>query len=179
MTSAQPPSLTLPAVVAEVEAHVASAGWDAPPRLFALVPTADLVRREPELAAQLGLAPDGDHDGALTPVEQEALPPGRSLEESLARVAWPDEVVGAALVVERLVVPPSVEAQMPRDEQEALAWLADHPQRQEVRLAVGVLRDGHQAGVLRLRSHDSDQERLRADDLAPGLAAALAATFED
>ena len=37
----------------DTERHVAASGWDQNPRLFALVPTADLVAREPHLRAQL------------------------------------------------------------------------------------------------------------------------------
>ena len=35
---------------------------------------------------------------------------------------------------------------MPQDEAEALQWLAEHPERQEVRLVVAVLRDGSRVG---------------------------------
>ena len=41
----------------EVEAHVAAEGWDQSPRLFALVPTADLIAHEPALADQLSSEP--------------------------------------------------------------------------------------------------------------------------
>src|SRR5215203_4419801 len=34
-------------VTLDIEQHAAASGWDQPPRLFALVETADLVRREP------------------------------------------------------------------------------------------------------------------------------------
>ena len=40
--------LTLAAL--DTERHVAASGWDQPVRLFALVPTADLLEREPHLA---------------------------------------------------------------------------------------------------------------------------------
>lgn len=161
-------------VVREIEAHVARGGWDQPARLFALVATADLVAREPALAAALGL----DGDGAtLTPVEQEELPEHGTLEELLAGIGWPEQVRGAALVTERVMLPPEVEAELPDDEQAALRVLAEHPDRREVRLAVGVLRDGEQQAVLRLRTHDDDADVLHGPDLVPGLAAALAATF--
>jgi hypothetical protein len=161
----------------DVERHAAGAGWDQPPRLFALVETADLTRREPQLAARLGL---GDAEpGALTPVDQGELPDHSSLEELLGGISWPPEVLGCALTVERLMVPPSVEEGMPQDEGEALRWLAEHPQRQEVRLVVAVLRDGSRSAALRLRSHDEDASVLTGDDLVPGLAAALAATLAD
>ncbi|RKS72536.1 hypothetical protein CLV35_2781 [Motilibacter peucedani] len=157
----------------EVEQHVAADGWDAPPRLFALVPTAELLAAEPALAVQLGPA----DPEALTPVEQEDLPEHDTLDELLAGIGWPEGVLGAALVVERLVLPPEAEAGMPGDEQEALDWLSSHPQRQEVRVAVAVLRDGPRACVLRMRAHE--EEVLRGPDLVPALAEALAATLAD
>ena len=40
---------------AEIEAHVAQAGWDQRPTLFALVRAAQFARDEPDTAAQLGL----------------------------------------------------------------------------------------------------------------------------
>ena len=56
MTGALPEDSALIAVLLEIERHVAAAGFDQPPRLFALVSSADLASREPALAAQLGLA---------------------------------------------------------------------------------------------------------------------------
>ena len=44
----------LDAVTAEIETHLASAGWDQPPALFALVPTTT-VAADPEGARLLGL----------------------------------------------------------------------------------------------------------------------------
>ena len=44
----------LSAVVREVEDFVSTAGWDQPPQLFALVPTAELVQAQPELAITTG-----------------------------------------------------------------------------------------------------------------------------
>ena len=177
-------------VVVEIERHAQQEGWDSPPRLYALVETADLLRREPHLAASLGLGqaglgqgdPDeGDLTGSdlpgLTPIEQEELPEYASLEELLGGIAWPPEVLGAGLVVERLMLPEDVEAGMPAEESEALAWLAGHPQRQDVRIAAGVLRDGARECVLRLRSRDDSV--LTGPDLVPGLTAALAATLAD
>ncbi|NHC45639.1 PPA1309 family protein [Motilibacter aurantiacus] len=169
------PPTPLAEVVAEVERHAAAAGWDRPPRLYALVPTAALLAREPALAAALG----DPAPGALTPVEQEELPKHATLEELLAGIAWPADVAGTALVVERLVLPPEAEQGMPADEQEALEWLAAHPQRQEVRVAVGVLRGGERSCALRMRAHDDDLAVLRGPDLLPGLADALAATLAE
>lgn len=179
-------------VVVEIERYVGQQGWDQPPRLFALAETADLLREEPRLAAQLGLGTpwtgagtgagpgeDGEAPPLLTPIEQEELPEFASLEELLQGMAWPPQVLGTALVVERLMLPPEAEVDMPQEEAAALAWLAAHPQRQEVRIAVGVLRDGSRECALRLRSADTDDAVLTGPDLVPGLAAALAATLAD
>ena len=43
--------------VLEIERHAAEAGWDQPARLFALVETAHLLEREPQLAASIGESP--------------------------------------------------------------------------------------------------------------------------
>ncbi len=161
----------------DLERHTAAEGWDQPPHLFALVETADLVRREPQLATEVGLA-DGD-PGDLTPVDQGDLPPHASLDDLLSGILWPAEVLGTAIAVERLMVPPEVEKDMPPDEGEALTWLAEHPERQEVRLVVAVLRDGSRSSAVRMRAHDHEQSVLTGRDLVPGLADALAETLAD
>lgn len=171
------PPARLQALALELDRHAAETGWDAPPRLYALVETEDLLRREPALAATLGLA--ASEPGHLTPVDQGDLPDHASLDELLAGILWPPEVLGAALTVERVMVPPSVERDMPQDEASAVTWLAQHPERQEVRLVVTVLRDGSRACAIRLRAHDDEQSVLTGRDLVPGLADALAETFAD
>jgi hypothetical protein len=159
----------------EIERHVAGSGWDQRPQLFALARTADLVVREPEFAAQLGLDPERLPAEALTPVEQDPLPDG-PLDESLAQVGWPREVAGCALVQEVVMLPPEVEEAMPRHA-DVLDWAVDHPQRREARLAVAVLRDGTRACTVRMRG-DAEDELLVGPDLAPALADALAATLD-
>lgn len=170
-------STLLTRLVVDVERHVAARGWDQPPQLYALVETAELLRREPQLAQQLGLLTSAA--GELTPVEQGELPAHASLEELLGGVAWPPEVLGAALAVERLMVPPLVEDELPQDEQAALRWLAEHPERQDVRLVVAVLRDGTRAAAVRVRGHDDEMSVLTGPDLVPGLADALGETLRD
>lgn len=167
-------------VVREIEAHVAAGGWDQPARLFALVRTASLVADEPQLAEALGITsgPDDDPE-TLTPVEQDELPPHESLEDLLAGIGWPDSVVGTAIAVERVVLPAEVEQELPEDEGAALQVLAEHPDRQEMRLAVAVLRDGSRYCALRLRAHDDAADVVEGEDLVPSLADALAATLED
>jgi len=173
-TEARPGEPRLTPVLREVEAHVADSGWDQPARLFALVPTEELLAREPRLVGVVA----GDDAAGLTPVEQEELPEFATLEELLAGLAWPPGVVGAALVVERLVVPPDVEDDLPDDEAAALDLLAGHPGREDVRLAVAVHRDGSRASAIRLRSRDDAAAVLTGTDLVPRLADALAATLE-
>ncbi|MEO8555253.1 MAG: PPA1309 family protein [Actinomycetota bacterium] len=159
----------------ETERHVAAAGWDQPPRLFALVRTAGLLEREPQLRAQLG----GDDEDAFAAIEQEGLPDSSSLESMLAQLAWPDDVDGVALAVERLVVPPEAEHDLPDDPGQAAAALAAHPDRKDVRLLVAVLRDGDSTCLLRQRDHDTDDKVASGSDIAPGLVQALSATLRD
>ncbi|MFJ8694880.1 PPA1309 family protein [Streptomyces roseolilacinus] len=165
--------------VLEIDEYASGLGWDQPARLFALVDTARLRADEPELAAQLGL--DADEAAApLTPIEQDELPTGAPLDEFLATVAWPDAVTGCALTVERLMLPPSAEGSVPDglDEAGLARWVAAHPERQEVRMTVAVLRNGARESAIRLREKDSPTEVLTGSDLVPGLAEALSATFE-
>jgi hypothetical protein len=162
----------------ETERHVAASGWDQPPRLFALVRTAGLLEQEPTLSAQLGGGANHEQDG-LTAIEQEGLPETASLESLLAQLAWPPEVDGVALAVERLVVPPEAENDLPQDPDEAAEALAAHPDRKDVRLLVAVLRDGESACLLRQRDHDTDDKVASGPDIAPGLVQALKATLQD
>ncbi|MEV4945244.1 PPA1309 family protein [Streptomyces sp. NPDC053755] len=164
--------------VLEIDEYASGLGWDRPARLFALVDTARLRAQEPGLASQLGLK-DGEA-AAYTPIEQEELPRGKPLDEFLGTIAWPDAVAGCALTVERLMLPPSAEASVPDglDEAGLAKWVARHPDRQEVRMTVAVLRDGAREAAIRLREKDSPNEVLTGADLVPGLADALAATFE-
>ena len=166
--------------VLEIDEYASGLGWDQPARLFALVDTARLRAEEPSLAAQLGLEDEPPAAG-LTPVEQEELPADRPLDEFLGTIAWPDAVAGCALTVERLMLPPSVEAEVPQglSGKKLAEWVAEHPDRQEVRMTVAVLRDGARESALRLREKDSPTEVLTGPDLVPGLADALSATFAD
>ncbi|RFU86310.1 hypothetical protein DY218_12810 [Streptomyces triticagri] len=164
--------------VLEIDEYVAGLGWDRPARLFALVDTAALRGQEPSLADRLGLTGE-EAEGNLTPIEQEELPAGSPLDEFLGTIAWPDAVAGCALTVERLMLPPSAESSVPEglDESGLNRWVAEHPDRQEVRMTVAVLRDGTRESALRLREKDSSTEVLTGSELVPGLAEALAATF--
>jgi hypothetical protein len=159
----------------EIEKHVATEGWDQPARLFALARTAELVALEPALAEALGA--EGHDPESLTPIEQDPVDADRPLDDLLATTMWPDEVVGAALVLERIVLPPSAEDALPDDTDDLDAVVAAHPDREDVRMAVVVLRDGGRMCAVRLRAHDVDSEVLVGPDVVPRLADALAATL--
>ena len=159
----------------EIERFVGQSGWDQRPQLFALAHTVDLLATEPALAASLGLVPDDLPAGALTPVEQDPLPDG-PLDESLAAIGWPPEVAGCALIQEVVMLPPDVEAQLPRHV-DVLEWAAERPERREARLGVAVLRDGTRSCTIRLRGAPDEDELLVGNDLAPNLAEALLATL--
>ena len=169
-------AMRLVELVREIERYVATDGWDQNPRMFALARTTELVRLEPELAEALGAAADDPE--SLTPIEQEALDHDRPLDEVLATTMWPAEVAGAALVLERLVLPPSAEDVLDDSDPVALEdAAATHPDREDVRMAVVVTRDGQRVCAVRLRSHDVDDEVLVGENVVPRLADALAATL--
>lgn len=177
---AQGPELdvVLQAAVREIETHAAEAGWDQPSRLYALVPTSDLLAREPALAAAMGLE-EATASGSLTPVEQDDVPVDQALESVLERIMWPAEVFGCAAVVERLVLPPDADQQMPDDPRSAEQYAAGHPDRQEVRIVAGATRDGSTYCALRLRSHDDPLSVLESPDLVPALLELLRSTLEN
>jgi hypothetical protein len=163
-------------VVLDLERHAASEGWDSPPRLYALVETGLLRTSEPDLAERLGIPPDTETIAAL---EQPSLPDEATIEDSLGMIAWPSEVTGCALVIERVVLPPDAEEDIPSgDPEEEAAFVLNHPGREDVRVVVGVLRDGSRHSVLRLRSHDDEADLMSGADLVPHLADALAASFD-
>ena len=168
----------LAAAVLEIESHIAAGGWDQPARLYALVDTAQLVQREPALAAAMGLD-SSSAQGSLTPVEQDQLSPDRPLETVLESIVWPANVAGCAAVVERLVLPPDADADIPDDPSRAEEFAREHPDRQEVRIVAGVTRTGSTYCALRLRAHDDAQSVVGGGDLVPGLLALLGATLEE
>jgi hypothetical protein len=177
-------SVALMQSVVEIEQHVAADGWNQHPRMFALVPTADLLVTQPRMAAALGITDDSAASGGiptLTSIEQDGLALDQPLDEMLAKMVWPAAVEGCALVIESQMLPPSAEEQIPGDLEGAALerWVAKHPERQDVRMAVAVLRDGTRQAAIRLRSKDSDMEVLSGPDLVPNLATALLGTFEE
>jgi hypothetical protein len=169
-------SSPLAKAVAEIESHVSDDGWDQPARLYALAPTHDVIARQPALAGQLGVDTDSPlAGGSLTPIEQEL--DERPLDELLPTISWPEAVDGCALVVERIVLPPGAEDDMPDDGEVAASWAQRHPERSDVRIVVGVLRDGSHTAVLRVKGHDEPADLIHDADISTDLIDALAATF--
>lgn len=187
------PSSALYRCIRDVAEFADTEGWDQPPQLFALVPTADLVAAEPTLEDQL------DDGAPLTPIAQEPLPDdltgdSMALDEFLATTSWPPAVEGVVLVQQIVVLPPTAEHTL----DEAIApLLADrdaadragrdaaqtHPERRDARLYAGVLRDGISLCLLQLRPEEDEAfpelDLRTAPNLAPNLVDALRHTLEN
>lgn len=165
-------SEALIAALVEIEQHVGRLGWDQPARLFALVPTAELIAAEPTLRAGLG----DPLPGALSSIEQDGFHPGADLAEALAAIGWPPAVAGCALVLERAFLPPEIEEELPGDPDQAALFVAQHPRHLDLRVVVGVLREGGRHGVARVRGEEGSL--LGGENLVPALADALSHTLE-
>ena len=166
--------IALANVVVDIEKGAARVGWDHAPSIYALVPTAMLLA-DPNLPADIAEQLRSGWDGSdehLSAIIQEDLADD-DIEQVLAHLAWPETVPGAALTVERIVVPPEVEDEAPEDPEEA-----NHPLRTDVRLAVGVMRTGESWCALRTRAFDSDDKVGQGSALVPALVDALRASLE-
>jgi hypothetical protein len=180
----------LVAALVELDRYVGRDGWDGPPRLFALVLSDVLAAAEPQLSAEIcaGAGVQGGRPpccgprttatgapGALTAIEQDEFTSSGDLSRDLAHLAWPETVYGCALATVRMFLPAGTDVELPVDPEAAAATVAQHPQRQEIRVVVGADRAGNRHGVARLAAQP--EELLGAPDLVPGLAAALAHTL--
>ena len=176
--ASQPVTDPLSIAALDTERHVGSAGWDQPPRLFALVPTAELLTREPQLAA--GLTVSDQIEGALTAIEQEDLPETDSIESLLGQIAWPDTV---ARLRHRRRAPrrPTGGRARPPLATTTRRWPSSPgtPTVATSGCSRPSTRDGSSICLLRQREHDSDDRVATGSDIAPGLVAALRATFTD
>ncbi|WP_433461704.1 PPA1309 family protein [Spirillospora sp. CA-128828] len=160
----------LTSAVLTVERHLAEEGWGSLPRLFALADRDMLVATEPQLA-EAEIAPPG----TLVPVAQSLddlaeSPDELDIDEALARIRWPDDVVGCVLARRILVLPGAARASVEQD----VTAAARHPESRIARLTVGVLRDGTYSSCLRLRMTG---ELLEDTEAADQLVAALLSTF--
>lgn len=171
-----PAELALAQAVREIEQHVAGDGWDQPGRIYALVDTDAFIAAQPGVASLMGIT-SGEGPG-LTPIEQDDLPAGTAVESVLETLEWPEAVLGAAVVVERLVLPPAADSEIPEDPAAAQEFALNHPDRQEVRMVAGATREGLTHCQLRLRSHDDDLSVIDGTALVPGLLQLLLATLD-
>ena len=146
--------------VRELDQHVADAGWDQQARLFAIVPTADLVLDHPELIS-------GENTGQFMFVEQDAPLDNENLIASLEQISWPAEILGAAIAIERLI---SMQPDEEIDPDEIT-------KTQELRIIALVMRDGTNVNAIRQRTHDDVNDVAVSSDLVPALNAALLQTF--
>jgi hypothetical protein len=150
---------------------VARTGWGQPPRLFSLARKASFTDADPQLEAKLEDAgPD-----ALIPRLQPDLP-AKDPFEAIARIHWPDEVVGCVLVTEFVALPPEAEKDAPEDPAAVEQWARQNSRGKTARLAVGVTRSGGYICGLRLEGADDVQI---GRDLADDLVAALLGTFSE
>ena len=172
------PVLTpLQAVVGEVEGHVAEAGWDQPPQLFALVPTEALLAAEPQLARTMGLVA-GD-PSSLTPVAQEPLGDG-PLDERLATLVFGDEVLGVVLAHEVVVLPPCRRGGAGRGRATRRPWPRSTPSGARCGWSSASCATAARPACCGCAARRREQdERVTGQDLAPGLVAALQATLEE
>lgn len=160
----------LEACLFEIERYSAKFGWDQPARLFALVPTAELLASNPELKGQISES----SPGALSSIEQEDFHSGTDLFSDLINLSWPESVFGCALVTERAFLPTEYENEIPADPAAAADFVAKHPKRQDLRIVAGVLRNDVSACLARLK--DQPEELLHGD-LVPALTSVLAHTL--
>lgn len=157
----------LAAALVEIERHVGNFGWDQPARLFALVPTAHLLATEPSLKGQLRQS----MPGAFSSIEQEDFRSSTDLLTDLTHLSWPQTVHGVALATERSFLTTEFEADIPDDPAAAADYVANHPNRQDIRVVAGVLRGGQSRTVARLKTNP--QDLLMGEDLVPALTKAL------
>lgn len=164
------------AALIEIERFVSGPGWDQPARLFALVSTRDLLAAEPSLAGQIvPTAPD-----ALSSIEQDDFnPAGEDLMNVLAHLSWPATVDGCALATERSFLPAQFEADLPADPIKAAQVVANHPQRQDLRVVAGAVRtaSGNPLTHCVARLASQPDEILVGADMVPALTRALALTL--
>ena len=97
----------------------------------------------------------------------------------MTAITWPQTVHGCAALVERVVLPPDVEAQLPGEPGQAAAYASEHPDRQEVRIVAAATRTGASYCAVRLRAHDEDESVVTGKDLVPGLLTLVQATLDD
>ena len=150
----------------EAVEFVHAEGWDAPPTLFALVPSALLI----------DALPAEDDAAPLALVVQDGVPAhleggSDELGDFISQLAWPEEVAGVILAQEILFASPDAPTET-----------------QPARLFSGVLRGGVDQTLLQLRPSEAESDKPFAEDnvelrggtgVAPGVIAALRYTLDE
>ncbi|MEO9329926.1 PPA1309 family protein [Gordonia aurantiaca] len=151
--------------LSEILDHVDEAGWGQSASVFALVPTAVLAEQAPHLV--------GAEPTVFTPVEQDCP----NLDDFLVSAFWPEPVAGAAVAIEIVIAEPGPDDDgTPRYVQPGSG--TSSAGGQQARLVVGVLRNGRDLAIMRLREQQGDEpETLTHPKLATELREALAGTF--
>lgn len=151
------------------------------PTVFALIATAELARRHPEVV-------DADDDSALSllaepsPPMQPDRPALAALEEFLATASWPEVVAGIAVVADIVALPPGAQSAIPAEPVHDGVTLdvnaiAAHRDAVPARLAVGALRNGRRLALVEITAADGSIEVRTHPDLAADLQAAVAAAL--
>lgn len=170
----------LNAALMEAVDFIQAEGWDRPATLFALVPT-ELVADALELT---------EARNPLSLIVQDDLPehirPGsEELGEFVASISWPSQVVGAILAQEISFVDSSLGEDAAPQQARLFSGILDAGARDGA-AAAG---DGSERTLLQLRPTEEElaadpfgQDRVElrgGEDIAPGVIAALRATFVD
>ena len=89
-------------------------------------------------------------------------------------------MLGAILAIERIVLPPDAQSQLPGEEDpDWLAEVSNHPDRRDVRIISAVMRNGENLNALRYRDYDEPSSVAIAPNLVVNLNESLLATFSD
>lgn len=170
MSSPVPSQQSLNKAMREAVDFVHAEGWDAPPSLFALVPTELIADQLADIDHEIS----GEQGTPLTLIVQDNLPeniePGsEQLADYVSRLAWPAEVAGVILAQEIVFRDTASEDSAPRP----------------ARLFSGALREeGKELTLLQIRPTEEELEAagpFAQDDIslrggpgvAPGVIAAL------
>lgn len=157
----------------ETEAHVATDGWGQKPRLFSLARNGDLLKRQPALASMLGAVDPNEYSA----VEQDVRLTDKTLEMTLATTAWPKDVDGVALAVERVIMAPSGAPKSAFGKPDTADGITAPGEREDVRLVVAALRNGEIITIVRRKAEDDDTKVAIGTNIAPHLVEALKATL--
>lgn len=173
-----PTEISLITAIIEIEQLANESGWDQSPQLYALVKTTKIMDKLDFLSADerqtlaQSIATNPEH---LFSIYQDQL---ENPIEKLHTVYFDDEVDGVAVVMERIMIPADAEEEIPQEVQARDKYLLSHPKREDMRMAVGVLRSGESWCAIRSRSHDEDKLVAQGPNLVPELIEALGQTLK-